>query len=149
MRKRSNRGFTLVETVFALLLAAMGATILVAAMPTATMAYTTANYNQKAMNLAQKEIEAIRTEGFANANASQLFSVGLLDSTNQVSNNTYSFTNSDGAAPDNPALVLPSGTGTVTINQIGFNLVQVIVIVQWVNRGTPQSYELATLIANV
>jgi hypothetical protein len=149
MRLRRTHAFTLIETVYAAFLTASAAAILLAAMPTATMAYTAANGQQKAMNLAQKEIESIRALGYADANPTQLASNGLIDNVNPIGTNIYSFTNSDTGAADSPAHILNAGTGTVEIDQQNLNLVRVVVTLTWIERGNTETYQLATLIANL
>jgi hypothetical protein len=120
-------------------------------MPVATVSRVMSQYQDKAMDVAQKQMEAIRSAGYANANPSQLQALGLIDSTFAVGNNpnAFPFTNSDHSNLDNPGLVLPSGTGTVEIDQLNFNLVQVIVTVYWSDHGTNRSYVIGSLMANL
>ncbi len=53
--------------------------------------------------------------GYANINATALAGYGLIDSVTTLAPNTYSFSNSDSSNRDNPALILPNGTGTVMV----------------------------------
>ncbi len=140
---------TLTETLYAVFITAVSAGVLMAAMPAATMAYTTASDQQHAMNLAQKELEAIRNAGFPNANATQLAAYGLIDSSTAVSTNTYSFSQVDSSAHDNVSSILQSGVGTVRIDSQSTNVTKVTVVVTWISHGTNQSYELTTLLANI
>jgi len=140
---------TLTETIYAVFITAVSAGVLMAAMPAATMAYSTASDEQHALNLAQKELEAIRNQGFPNVNASQLLTLGLIDSATPVSTNTYTFSQVDAAAHDNVASILQNGVGTVRIDSQSTNLVKVTVIVTWLSHGVSQSYELTTLMANI
>jgi hypothetical protein len=109
------------------------------------------NYN-KALNLAQEQLETIRGNGFANATASQLYAYGLIDTESPVTANTYPFSNSSASTPtnlDNPAKVLENGSGTVMVELLNFNLTQVVVTVSWSDRMGSHSVQLGTLIANL
>ncbi len=147
--KRRQRGFSLIEVLFAIFLASLSAMILAASMPVANNSRARADLQNKATGLAQKQLEAIRGLGYPNATASQLYSRGLIDSATPVSTDTYSFSNVDLAQLDNPANVLPSGTGTVTVSQVDLDLRSVVVTVRWVDRGTNKLIRVGTLVANL
>jgi Tfp pilus assembly protein PilV len=138
-----------VEVLVAVFISAVSAGILMAAMPAATMGYTTAAQQEHAINLAEKEMESIRNQGFPNVNGSQLASVGLIDSSSPVAIDTYAFNNVDSANLDNVAAILPSGQGTVRVDTLNVNLVKVTIIVTWVSHGANESYELTTEMANL
>lgn len=148
-RKTTGNGFSLIEVLFAVFLVALCAVIVAASMPLANKARIRSDQYNKALNLAQKQLEAIRGKGYANATSAQLYSLGLIDSTTSVATNTYSFTNSDSTALDNPALILPSGTGTVLVEQADLDLRRIVVTVNWVDRGTSRQVQLGTLVANL
>lgn len=143
------RGFTLIEVLIAIMMIAVAAAAMAASMPIANISRGRASLQNKATGLAQKQLEAIRGLGYSNATSTQLATAGLIDSTTTVATNTYSFTNSDSTALDNPAKILPSGTGTVSIVQADLDLRQVIVTVSWVDRGVTRSFTVGTLIANI
>lgn len=142
-------GATLIESLFAVFLVFSAASVVLSTMPIGTNARTISELKQRAMGLAQKELEAIRGLGYANATATQLYSFGFIDSTTPVTDSTYSFTNVDNAARDNPARILPTGTGTVKLEQTDIDLRRVTVTVSYVERGTPKSVTVGTLIANL
>ena len=146
---RVRKGFTLVEALFAIFLVAICAAIVAATTPIASMSRVKAESMNKATGIAQKELESIRGAGFANCTASALVSAGLLDSTNVVAPNTYSFTNSDLLKFDNAAKVLPNGTGTVKLEQLNIDLVRVTVTVTWMERTRQRQISIGTLIANI
>lgn len=148
-QSRKNRGVTLLEILFAVFLVAVCAAILVATMPTASRSQAMADLNNKATNLGQKELEAVRSMGYANVTVGQLFSAGLIDSITPVTANTYSFTNVDLGVKDSAGLLLPSGSGTVMIEQLALDLRRVTVTVNWTQRGTNKSVRLGTLVANL
>lgn len=148
-KRRTRKGFTFVEVLFAIFLVVTSATIALATMPLSTSARVKADLNNRATSLAQKQLEAIRGRGYANATAAQLLSLGLIDSTTEVTPSTYAFTNNDNAALDNPAKVLPQGTGTVKVEQVDLDLRRITITVTWVDRGTTRSMVVGTLIANL
>src|SRR5271165_3463867 len=126
---RLRRGLVLMEVLFAIMLVATAALIVAATMPVANQSRGRASNLDRAMDLAQKQIEAIRGTGFPNINPTQLAANGLIDSANPITGNIYSFTNSDVANLDNPAAVLKNGAGTVEVDSVNANMVQVIVTV--------------------
>ncbi len=146
---KQKRGFSLIEVLLAIFLVALSALLVGATMPVANISRAKANYQDKAMGLAQKQLETIRGLGYSNASPTQLFSYGLIDSTSTIDTNTYSFTNSDVGALDNPSRILPGGSGKVKIEQVDLDLRRVIVTVSWSDRGVTKKYVLGTLIANL
>lgn len=149
VQSRARKGFTLVETLFAILMATMCTMIFAAAIPVANNGRAKANLANKATSLAQKQLEAVRSAGYANCTASQLYAYGLIDSVVPLTGTTYGFTNSDSVPLDNPARVLPGGTGRLTLEQPDLELRRVTIEVRWVERGTLRSIRLGTLIANL
>lgn len=148
VRKR-RQGHVFIEILFAIFLLGVAASILMATMPIANRARMTADLNNKAVSLAQKQLEAVRGLGYANATPDQLLANGLIDSTTTVGTNTYAFTNSDSASLDNPSRILPSGTGTLKVEQIDLDLRQVTITVNYVDRGKSRSFTVGTLVANL
>lgn len=148
-QRKRNRGHTLIEVLIASFVALTSALIFAATMPAANTSRVKADLNNRALSLAQKEMEAIRTLGFANVSATQLSSKGLLDSATPVGTNTWSFTNIDSPAVDSPATVLPTGTGRVRIEDAAVDLRRVTVTVNWTERGVARSVSIATLVANL
>jgi type II secretory pathway pseudopilin PulG len=150
-KKRFGRGFLLIEVLYAIFLVLTAALIVAATMPVATVSRTMSSQQDKAMDLAQKQMEAIRAAGFANCNAGQLASLGLIDSANPVGTNpsVFSFTNSDSQNLDNPSTVLTSGAGTVEIDQLSLNMVRVTITVTWTSQGTPYTFQIGSMEANL
>lgn len=147
--KSRRRGFSLVEVLMGIVMIGLCATLLVATMPTANRNREKANLQNKAMSLAQKQLEAIRGLGYANATPQQLAVNGLLDSANPVSTNTYSFTNVDNSEFDNPSTVLQSGEGLVTIEQVDLDLRRIVIEVRWNDRGQVRNVRVGGLLANL
>jgi prepilin-type N-terminal cleavage/methylation domain-containing protein len=147
-RKRF-RGFSLIEVLFSVFLVVVCASIVAATMPVANNARARADMYNKALNLAQKQLETIRGRGYANATVDQIYSVGLIDSTTPIETNTYAFTNADSASLDEPSRILPHGTGKVLVEQADLDLRRIIVTVSWTVKGKTRSVQLGSLIANL
>lgn len=143
------QGYVLIEALYAIFLVLTAALIVAATLPVSNQARNKTLLSDKAMDVCQKQIEAIRTLGYQNANPTSLAADGLIDSANPVSGTAYSFTNSDSAVLDNPGLILPSGVGTVNIQQLNLNMIQITVSVSWLDNGNPMSYTIGTLEANL
>ena len=149
MKRRRRSGFSFIEVLFAVFMVAISASIVAATLPISTNARARADYSNKATGLIQKQLETIRGLGYQNATVAQLYANGVIDSTSEISSNTYPFSNSDSTARDNPARILPSGTGTVKVEQIDLDLRRVTVTVSWVDRGVTRTIVDGTLIANL
>lgn len=147
--RRASRGFSFVEILFAVFLLGICASIVIATMPVANISRERANRNNIATGVAQKQIEAIRGRGYANASSTQLLAVGLIDSTTEVSPNAWAFTNSDAANGDSVANLMPGATGFVRVEQVSIDLRRVTVVVTYPYRGRNQTVTLGTMIANL
>lgn len=148
-RSIKNRGATLIESLFAIFLVTVCAVIMASSMPMATTARQKADLHNRAMQVAQKEIERIRGVGYANVTATQLYNAGILDSATPVATNTYAFTSTESATNNNIAAILPQGVGYVKIEQAQTDLRRVTVWVQWTAHGTTYEYRIGTLVANL
>ncbi len=123
--------------------------IVATAMPTATVGRQKSMYRNRAVALAQKQMEAIKRLGYPNIAPNALLNAGLIDSTTTVATNTYSFTNVDSLVADDAARLLPSGAARVTIEQADIELKRVILRVTWSENGQTKTYEVGTLVANL
>lgn len=149
MRTERVRGMSYVEVMLALFLMTASIAIVGATMPLSSIALGKADLYNKAQNLAQKELERVRSLGYPNASPAQLLANQLVDSATPTSGTTYSWTNVDGAVSHSPATVLPSGTGSITLEQVDIDLRRVTVTVTYSDRGRTLSYSTGTLIANL
>lgn len=147
-RNRKRTGNTLVEVMFAVFLALVCAMIFAAAMPTAAASRVKADNYNTAVNIAQRQMEALKAVDPA-LRADQLFAAGLIDSVTPISTNTWSFTNVGIAGRDNAASVLKNGTARVTIELLAVELRRVTVRIDWVEKGQPRNVTLATLVADL
>ncbi len=139
----------MIETLFGIFIVALSATIAAASIPMATTLRVKGGTVNKATSLANKQIESIRLLGYANTTAEKLFAAGLIDNISPISTDTYSFTNVDSSVRDNPARVLASGTGQVTIQQVSLELKRITVQVGYRERGQTKTVRVGTLIANL
>jgi Tfp pilus assembly protein PilV len=146
---KTQRGHSLVETLMSVFMVGCIGTVLASAMPVATIGRSKAQFNQTATNFAQKQIEAIRAEGYPNINPAKLTALGLIDSETSVSANTYSCNNTDSAVGDDVPDILPGGQATVTIEQVDLELKRITVNVTWREKGLTRSFRVGTLVANL
>ncbi len=149
MNTRRLKGMSYVEVMLALFLMTASIAIVASTMPLSTIARGKADLYNKAQNLAQKELERVRALGYPNATATQLVSNGLIDSATATSGTTYSWTNVDASASHSPAIVLPSGAGQLTLEQVDTDLRRITVTVSYSDRGKALTYSTGTLIANL
>lgn len=147
--KRNKRGFSFIEMMLTVFLVTICAGIVATAMPTATVGRQKSMYRNRAVALAQRQMEAIKRLGYPNVTANALLNAGLIDSATEVSTNTYSFTNVDSLVADDAARLLPSGAARVTIEQADIELKRVILRVTWSENGQTKTYEVGTLVANL
>lgn len=123
--------------------------ILASAMPISTLSRNKANYANKAANFAQKEIELMKAQTYANLNETKLYAADLIDSTTPVSSNTFSCNNTDSAVGDRVTDLLPNGKGTVKIEQVDIELKKITLSISWTERGRARSYVVSSLVANL
>lgn len=142
-------GFTLVETMLSVFMVACAGAILASAMPISTVSRVKADYTNKAANFAQKEIELMKALGYANLNETKLYAADLIDSTNEVTTDTYSCNNTDSAVGDKVSSILPTGTATAKIEQIDLELKRITLTVNWKEKGRNRSYVVSSLVANL
>lgn len=148
-RRRRQRGFSLIEVLSGVFLASLCAVIVAGSLPVASQARLKADLTGKATNLAQQELERIRGTGYPGLTASALVAAGLIDSATPVAGNTYAFTNVGAGTNQSCAQMLPTGTGTVMIEQVDLDLRRVTVIVTYNDRGTTRNASVGTLVANL
>lgn len=138
----------MIEVLFAIGATVTCALIFAATMPAANKSRQKAEYMNSALGLAQKQLEAIKGID-PSLSVAALFSAGIIDSTIPVGTNQYSFTNADLANLDNPAKVLPSGKGVITVELIDIELRRVTIDVTWKEGSETRAIKIGTLVANL
>ncbi len=149
MVRRRLRGISYVEITLALFLMTASATIVAVTMPISTISRGKADLFNKAQNLAQKQLERVKAAGYPNLTGTQLNNLGIVDSATPTTGTTFSWTDSDSGVSHSPGTVLPSGTATLTIDQVDTDLRRVTLTVNYSDRGRALTYSVGTLIANL
>lgn len=142
-------GFSFVEVMLAVFMAACMAGIVAAAMPMASLSRSKAESADKAAAIAQKEMESIRGVGYANLTPNALLADGFLDSAVADASGYYPFSHVDDAMSDSPSTALQKGSGSVQIEQVDTELRRVTVRIAWSDRDRPRTFALSTLVANL
>lgn len=148
IRSHRSKGATLIESLFGIFLVAACAAVMAASLPIATGSRTQAEMMNKAIQIAEKEMEQIKRIGYVNLTATSLFNRGLIDSPAPDEQGRFIFTNVDSELVDSPAQLLPQGQGFVTLSDVDLDLRQVTVEVRWVERTRHRTYRISTLVGN-
>lgn len=149
VKKRNQHGFSMMEGLFAIFLAAISAIIFAAALPAANSSRSRADMLNKAVGIAQKQMEAMKAAGYTRLNGPDLYEIGLLDSPSPGGNGMMPFTNVDTNAYDSPSQVLPQGKGYVGIEQVALDLRSLIIRMEWTDRGNDRNIVIASFVANL
>ncbi|MCE9559122.1 MAG: hypothetical protein K8R88_09240 [Armatimonadetes bacterium] len=149
MSRSRKSGFSLLEVLSSIFIAAACATVLSATIPVATKSRIRADYSNKATSIAQRQLERIRGQGYANLTPASLYADGIIDNVTPVSANTYTFNSVDTSTNDSCSQVLPGGSGTVTIVQSDTDLRQVTVTINYNMDNRPKTVVLGTMVANL
>jgi hypothetical protein len=158
-KRRTQRGQTLVEAVFACFVTLSCALVFSATMPIANVSRGKGEKMAAATSLAYKQIETIKAQGYAALDGPSLVGDGLLNSTTVVnfqseglqttSETGFESSAIDSAGVDSAGTILPGGRSFVQINQSDIDLRQVVVVVFWQEKGVWRSVRVGTLIANM
>ncbi len=146
--KQGERGFSLIEYLFAIFLTFITAMIVVATLPMATSARARADRHHRALNIAQKQLESIKALGYSQVSPAGLHQAGLVDSPIPDGAGRLWFTHIDSSQFDAPSQVLPGGRGYVVLTTLQIDLIQITVVVDWQERSGTRQVMLSTHMAN-
>lgn len=147
-RSGNPRGFSLIEYLFAIFLVLIAALVMAATLPLANAVRARADRHNRALNIAQKQLESIKALGYASITPAGLHQAGLVESPVPDGQGRLSFTSVDSAQFDAPSQVLPDGRGYVVLTSLRLDLVQITVLVEWRERSGTRQVMLSTYVAN-
>lgn len=138
----SRRGAGLIDVMLTLFLLGVAGMIFSAVFPTCIRSTKQAQEYKIAAAISQKKMEQLRAVSYDLLNYTQLTSRSVVDSS--PGSSPYSFT-----TVDSLSTLLPSGTGTLTVQDINSDTRQVTVTVSWRGTGTAtRSIQTVTLIVD-
>lgn len=163
MRTHSNRGFSLVEVMFAVFMSLVCALVFSATIPIANRSREKARLNDVATALASKQLERIVARGYGlidevslaqdrpTEGLPRLIEVNNDGTPKLISTNpdTYSFTTIDAVNGDSPSDLLPDGQGFVSLEQTMLDVRRVVVQVTWRENGRLRTVRIGSLVSNV
>ena len=157
--KRKQQGHTLIEAMFAAMLALACCLLFAATVPVANRSRGRAELTSVATSLAQKQLEMVKGLGYAKLTSDSLYSAGIVQSTTAVdlkaagltdqTMSGYETTSLDIGKKDTAAITLPSGRSFVQITDTSIDLKQVAIRVFWKDNGKNRSTEVTSLVANL
>jgi len=128
---KSRRGSTLVDLMVTVFLLGVAGIIFSATLPSGIACTRKAQNYKLAVALAQNKIEQLRAMNYESLTITNLHAAGAVDST--PTSSPYSFTQVDAIANQ-----LPSGTGTLTVQNVSGTVKMVQVTVTWQDKtGAP------------
>ncbi|MBX3110642.1 MAG: hypothetical protein KF857_01420 [Fimbriimonadaceae bacterium] len=158
-RRNKQRGHTLIEAMFAAMLALTCCLLFAATVPVANRSRGRAEFTSVATSLAQKQLEIIKGLGYAKLSKDALYSAGVVQSPTAVDLQAagltdktalgYETTNLDSGQKDTAANALPSGRSFVQLSDVDIDLRQATVLVFWKDNGQNRSTSVTSLVANL
>lgn len=159
IRRSRQKGHTLVESMFAAMLALTCCLLFAATVPVANRSRGRAEFTSIATSLAQKQLEIIKGLGYAKLSKDALYASSVIQSTTAVdlkatgltttTQSGYESTNLDSGQKDTASNTLPSGRSFVQLKDVDIDLKQVAVLVFWKDNGQVRSTEVTGLVANL
>lgn len=143
IRRRSRRGFTLIEVMIGIVLSGMAVATLATLIPVATKGQRASREYLQMTDVAQAKMDRLKDLGYGRLNSTEIVaaSIGTLES-----ENVYKFTLQGGVDS------VTNASGTITISDYNSDIRKVVVSLAWHSGGstqTPSSYELQGLIARL
>ncbi len=142
----NGRGFTVAELMLTVGLLGVLVLAYAALMPAGIRTGAHASRRQVATEIAQSVLERARLAEYNNLTYDGLKQYGLIATTPEASPFALSTAN---PATLNPSLVLPQGSGTIQVEDVGYDVRRVTVTIRWQDANSPaRSVVMATLVTN-
>lgn len=125
------RAFTLVDTLIAFLILAVGGLSLSTALPTLSRSHAIADETSKAVQLASRQLEQLRLVRFENITYETLRDLDLIETWSGEGPYTFTNLSTDTATNFSPARALNQGEGRIYIEEIDSNVKTIRVEVVW------------------
>ena len=158
-RRKRIRGHTLVESVFACFVTLTCALVFSATVPVANVSRGKGERMSAATSLAYKQIENLKSVGYASLDGATLATGGYVQANTLVdmaaaglvtgSELGYESTTVDATGIDSAGTTLPSGRSFVELSQVDIDLRQVTVVVFWKENNQWRTVRVGTLVANM
>ena len=145
-RNRRIRGATLIDGLIAAALVVMGAVAYYSMVPLVQRSQLIAEQQTLAVQISNRMVEHILLLKPDNLNATALSQLNLIDS--GQSTQPFKITNlpMDDGWSYSPAKALPSGSGTLTIADIGDRCKRVKIVITWKGPNGTQTYTTGTVL---
>jgi Tfp pilus assembly protein PilV len=148
-RRLPCRGSILIDSLIGLTILAMGAASFYSLFPIISKSHAISDQDQKATQIATKMLEHIQMLAPSTLTANNLTGMQLIDA-NQVAP-PYTFTNCplDNSTDFCPSKALKNGTGTLTLINLSYGSVEVLVTITWKNPvGNTETLTMGTVLGS-
>ena len=135
MIRKSNKGFSFIDLIVAIMLMVFAAMIFATVIPGSIRASSQARSYKVAANIAQRKIEQLRAMKYESLTSAILSSSGVVDSAS--SNGVYQFTTVDGVANQ-----LSQGTGQIEITDHSSTVKEIVVKINWTGSNDNKDREV-------
>ncbi|HWP30281.1 MAG TPA: hypothetical protein VNK96_00940 [Fimbriimonadales bacterium] len=144
---RHEKGFSVVDCLFAFLVLGIGSLSLMALMSTLGRSHYMSDEMSRAVQIASRQLEQLRIVKYENLEPEKLSSLGLIDPWDGSGPLTFSKLPGEEAVKFSVSHSLKKGIGEVEINDVSDTVREVIVRVKWeAPSGKTRSVELSAII---
>lgn len=144
---RTQKGFSVVDCLFAFLVLGIGSLSLMALLSTLGRSHYMSDEMSRAVQIATRQLEQLRIVKYENLEPEKLSSLGLIDPWDGTGPLTFSKLPGEEAVKFSVSHSLKKGIGEVEINDINDTVREVIVRVKWESpSGKTRSVELSTVV---
>jgi len=145
--RRTGKGFSVVDCLFAFLVLGIGSLALMALLSTLGRSQYMSDEMSRAVQIATRQLEQLRIVKYENLEPAKLASLGLIDPWNGSGPLTFSKLPGEETVKFSVSHSLKKGIGEVEITDISDRVREVIVRVKWeAPSGQARSVELSTII---